>query len=58
MWVIPQILDSGRRAVHEWHESFARGRALDLGGPDAVTPAPGHDNFFEKREIKSPQQGL
>jgi hypothetical protein len=27
-------------------DSFARGRARYLGGPVAVTPAPGHDNLF------------
>src|SRR5437016_14326384 len=36
---------SGPPRLYRTEESFARGRARDLGGPDAVTPAPGHDNL-------------
>jgi hypothetical protein len=30
----------------EGHEFFARGRARYPGGPDAVTPAPGHEKLW------------
>ena len=40
------ILGQSHGVAGEAKESFARERARNLAGPDAVTPAPGHDSVI------------